>query len=494
MYDLVVIGGGINGVAIACDAAGRGLSVLLCEKDDLASQTSSSSTKLIHGGLRYLEQYEFRLVRESLIEREVLLNKAPHIVWPLKLVMPHENTIRPYWMIRAGLFLYDHLGGRKKLPGSHGIRLDKHASGSVLQKQFKRGFVYSDCWVDDARLVVLTALLAQEKAATIKTRTRCVKAQRLKDHWNIHLHNSLNNEQYTVQCKMLINAAGPWVDDITQNVTKTSVKNNITLIKGSHIVVPKIHTDQYAYILQHNDKRVLFVIPYLDKYSLIGTTDMTFDGDPDNIEITDAEIDYLCSAINRYVKKPISRNDIIWSYSGVRPLKCDDADNPQEISRDYELVVQDDPNLAPMLSVYGGKITTHRKLAEHAMSLIKTFFPSMGFSWTEKTPLPGGDIPDANFDAFLKNVTKSYPNLPFELIFRLTRAYGTKIFSILKNAKTTSDLGACYGSNLFEAEVKYLKRTEFIVFSDDVLWRRTKCGLEFSPEQVAKLKHDLIKM
>jgi len=388
MYDLLIIGGGINGTAIACDAAGRDLSVLLCEKDDLASHTSSASTKLIHGGLRYLEQYEFKLVREALLEREILLKKAPHIIWPLEFVMPNVSAIRSYWMIRLGLILYDHLAGRKHLKASYGINLAKHLAGSVLNDEYNKGFIYSDCWVDDARLVVLNARAAQEHGATILTRTECISATRHQDSWTVTLRDNINNEEKSVEARVLVNAAGPWVDQVRIDKTHTVTQKNITLIKGSHIIVPKIHADNYAYILQHTDNRVLFVIPYLDKYSLIGTTEIPFDDDPQDVTITKDEITYLCDAVNQFFKQTITPEDIIWSYSGVRPLKCDDPlGNPSQISRDYELILDDSDKKAPILNVYGGKITTHRTLSEHAMAILRPFLPDMGPNWTAKKPL-----------------------------------------------------------------------------------------------------------
>lgn len=492
IFDILVIGGGINGAAIANDAAGRKLKVILCEQDDLASATSSASTKLIHGGLRYLEQFEFHLVREALREREVMLSKAPNLVEPLEFVMPYQKSLRPYWLIRLGLFLYDHLAGRKKLSGSRGIDLHKHPAGKALKKEFRKGFVYSDCWTDDARLVVLNALAAKENGATILTRTKVLSASRENEQWHVIIKDTETGEQRTIISRAIVNAAGPWVDDILINKFKLAQKQNIILVKGSHIVVPRINSSKEAYILQSNDKRVIFVIPYLENFSLIGTTDVKHHDDPKNVTITADEMEYLCNAVNTYFEKNIAPKDIIWHYSGVRPLKCDGTDTASEISRDYELVLDDVDSTAPIISVFGGKLTTHRRLAEHAVNKLKKYFPDMGGNWTESPPLPGGDLPEANFEEFVDKITKQYPDLPKNLIFRYAQNYGTRCFDILKSATSTQELGENLGADLFEAEVKYSINKEFSKTADDILWRRTKLGIFLRKEEIEKV-NSLVK-
>lgn len=492
MYDLIVIGGGINGAAIACDAAGRGLSVLLVERDDLANHTSSASSKLIHGGLRYLEHFEFKLVKSALQEREILLNKAPHLVWPMPFVMPHKRSIRPAWMIRIGLFLYDHLAGRQKLTGSSGIDLTTHPAGQTLKPQFKKGFLYSDCWGDDARLVVLNAQHAEEHGATIRTRTECLSASRDQNHWQVTLNNTQTQEHETVQAKVLINAAGPWVDTLLSQCTEGSTTAHIVHIKGSHIVVPKIHSQHYAYLLQNDDQRVLFVIPYLDDYSLIGTTDVRYQDRLDDIEISEDEIAYLCEGVNRYFAKSIQSSDIIWSYAGVRPLKCENKAAPSTISREYELELNQDHNMAPILSVFGGKITTHRCLAEDVMKTIQPFFPNMGPKWTQNTPLPGGDIPNADVDHYLTELKKSHPNLEEKILHRYARQYGTRCKNLLHCVDTTKDLGTHFGAGLYQKELEYLVENEFVQTAEDLLWRRTKLGIHFPKNHLSELDEAIL--
>lgn len=487
IYDILVIGGGINGAAIANDASGRGLNVILCEQDDLASATSSASTKLIHGGLRYLEQFEFHLVREALYEREVMLNKAPHIITPLEFVMPYKKSIRPYWLIRLGLFLYDHLAGRKKLSGSRGIDFAKHPAGTALKKEYRKGFIYSDCWADDARLVVLNAVSAKENGATISTRTKIISAIRKNELWHVVTKDTESGKEQSINTRAIVNAAGPWADDILINKIKLTQKQNIVLVKGSHIVVPRINPTEEAYILQGNDKRVIFVIPYLEKFSLIGTTDVEHHGDPKSASITPSEINYLCDAVNAYFNRKIAPKDVIWHYSGVRPLKCDDSASASEISRDYEFALEDVDNKMPILSVFGGKLTTHRRLAEQAMDKLKPYFPTMGNNWTEKAPLPGGDIDYADFEEFFKKVIKQHPKLPKNLLFRYAQNYGTRCFDILKSATSTQELGEHLGGELFEEEVKYSINKEFSKTADDILWRRTKLGMFLSPEEIEKV-------
>ncbi|HVV69818.1 MAG TPA: glycerol-3-phosphate dehydrogenase [Gammaproteobacteria bacterium] len=490
IIDLFIIGGGVNGAGIAADAAGRGLKVTLCEQNDLASATSSKSSKLIHGGLRYLEYYEFRLVREALKEREVLLKKAPHIVQPLSFIMPHNAQLKPAWMLRLGLFLYDHLGKRKVLPASSAINFTQHSAGQILKKTFNRGFSYADCWVDDARLVVLNALQARQLGATILTRTRVVSGARQKDHWVMEVVNAHGQSQ-VIKAKVLINAAGPWVESVIHQNLKLNSKNHVTLVKGSHIVVPRLYPEDYAFILTNIDNRVIFVIPYLGKYSLIGTTDIAFQGDPAKAEISAEEIDYLLTAVNRYFEQSITREQIVWTYAGVRPLHSENTSNVSAITRDYTLELNHDAQQAPLLSVFGGKITTYRKLAEHALQDLQRFFPHATSSWTKDAPLPGGDLPNADFSSFYKQLQQQYPWLPAELAYRYARSYGTLCQRFLNNAHNLSDLGQHFGAGLYEAEVAYLMENEWAETVEDILWRRTKLGLALSPQEVELLNQHI---
>lgn len=477
LYDLVIIGGGINGTGIARDAAGRGLKVLLVEQADLAQATSSASSKLIHGGLRYLEYYEFRLVRESLQEREVLFNNAPHIIWPLRFVMPHNKLLRPAWMIRLGLFLYDHLGGRKHLPKSSSVRLNRHAFGQPLVPNINKGFVYSDCWVQDSRLVVLNAMGAAEKGATVLTRTCCTSASVHKGQWSVRLVDQQTAQSYRVHAKMLINAAGPWVDQFIRQAAHITPKNHLRLVKGSHIVVPKLYEGEQAYILQNTDRRVIFVIPYEQDFTLVGTTDLTVEPDIlKDVRISAEETTYLCQAVNQYFNQKINSTDVVWSYAGVRPLYDDARANASAVTRDYVLQVNQDLG-APILSIYGGKITTYRRLAEHVMQKIQPFFAHLGKPWTAKAPLPGGDIPKADFNRFLQELTQQYPWMSEKLLYRYARAYGTKIHILLDKAEGIEDLGVEIMQGLFSGEIEYLQRYEWAVTAEDVLWRRSKLGL-----------------
>ncbi|KZB70459.1 MULTISPECIES: glycerol-3-phosphate dehydrogenase [Thalassospira] len=491
-YDLIIIGGGINGAGIARDAAGRGLRVLLCEKDDLASATSSASTKLIHGGLRYLEHYEFRLVREALTEREVLLDNAPHIIWPLRFVLPHRKDLRPAWMIRLGLFLYDHLGGRKKLPASEGISFAKHVSGAPLRDEMTKGFVYSDCWVDDARLVVLNAMDAKDMGAEILTRTECVGASRSDDGWNVTLRDQETGENRSVSGRMLINAAGPWCADLINpenGVVKSDTRANIRLVKGSHIVVPKMFDHDFCYIFQNGDGRIVFAIPYQDDFTLIGTTDVDFKGDPSTVKIDQDEIDYLCKLASGYFKKPIASDDVVWTYSGVRPLYAGEGAeaNASKVSRDYTLKLEANGHQAPALHVFGGKITTYRKLAEHALQIISRELGAKDTPWTAGASLPGGDFPNASYEAAFASYAARYDWMDAVMLKRLLRAYGTRIEQIIGNAKGVRDLGKCYGHDLYEAEVRYLIDNEWVHDINDLIWRRSKLGLRLSGDQVADL-------
>lgn len=491
-YDLLVVGGGINGAGIARDAAGRGLKVLLCERDDLASHTSSSSTKLIHGGLRYLEHFEFALVRKSLKEREVLLRSAPHIMWPLRFVMPHDPSMRPAWMIRIGLFLYDHLARRAVLPGSRTVRLARHPAGEPIKADFSKAFVYSDGWVDDARLVVLNALDAAQRGATILTRTACVAAERHADHWLATLKGERG--EHKVRARLLVNATGPWAHDFLETQAGQKTGKSLRLIKGSHIVVPRLFEHSHAYIFQNPDKRIVFAIPYEQKFTLIGTTDVEFQGNPDAAGISTEETAYLCTLINRYFKKSISPVDVVASYSGVRPLLEDESDDPSAITRDYLLDLNGDA--APLLTVWGGKITTFRKLAEEAVDLIWPSFgkdsPASAGNWTRKAFLPGGDLatmigrsvrPDLDFEAFLGVAQKKYSWLAADLIRRYARAYGTRLNIMLAGANNISDLGDEVAPGVFEAELSFLRRTEWAQTAEDVLYRRSKLGLHLNASQ-----------
>lgn len=489
VYDLAIIGGGINGLGIARDAAGQGLSVLLCEKDDFGSGTSSASTKLIHGGLRYLEHYEFRLVREALIEREVLLRTAPHIIWPLRFVLPHHNELRPAWVIRLGLFLYDHLGGRKLLPASQQIDLRKHPAGQALKNNFKRAFVYSDCWVQDARLVVLNAVDAARYGATVLSRTECLQAQRVAQLWQLKIRQKPDQSEYQVRARALVNAAGPWAGDVLQSRVDSPARAPLRLVKGSHLVVPKLFEHDHAYIFQHSDQRIVFAIPYEQEFTLLGTTDQEYSGSPDTVNITESEAEYLCNAVNRYFKSQISPADSVWSFAGVRPLYNDDQQaNASEVTRDYVLDLPTTaPNQAPLLNVFGGKLTTYRKLSEQAVNMLGQ---RLGYStkpWTAHRALPGGDIPDANFEQFLSSVKHKHPWLPAAQAWRLARNYGTQTQQMLENIESINDLGQDFGHGFTEIEASYLMREEWAQTADDMLWRRSKMGLHGGPHIKAKL-------
>lgn len=487
VYDLAVIGGGINGVGIAADAAGRGLSVFLCERDDLAQHTSSASSKLIHGGLRYLEHYEFRLVREALAEREVLLAKAPHIVRPMRFVLPHRPHLRPAWMIRAGLFLYDHLGKREKLSGSRGLRF---GVGSPLQAGISRGFEYSDCWVDDARLVVLNAMSAREHGAHIHSRTRCVSARRSKGLWHIHLERA-DGTLLSIRSRALVNAAGPWVARLLKDDLKQKSPYGIRLIQGSHIVVPQLYEGEHAYILQNEDRRIVFAIPYLGRFTLIGTTDREYQGDPAKVAITEEETRYLLDVVNQHFKKQISADDILRTYSGVRPLCDDESDDPSAVTRDYTLALDAHPGEAPLLSVFGGKLTTYRKLAESALAQLAPFFPAMGGSWTATATLPGGESMDSQ-EALAEALCERYGWLPNSLARRWAGTYGSRVWKLLEGVANLTDLGEHLGGGLYTREVDYLCREEWAQDAEDILWRRTKQGLFMTPGQQERLAQYLI--
>jgi glycerol-3-phosphate dehydrogenase len=480
--DLLVVGGGINGVGIARDASGRGLSVVLCEKDDLAQGTSSRSGKLVHGGLRYLEYYEFRLVREALIEREVLLRAAPHIIWPLRFVLPHSREQRPSWMISLGLMLYDHLGGRQLLPKSRRLDLSSELAGKALKPEFRNGFEYSDCWVDDARLVVLNALDAAARNARILTRTALATARRENGIWRAELRDQAG-VLTLVSARAIVNAAGPWVEDVLRHNAGLNAGHRVRLVKGSHIVVPKFWDGPQAYLFQNDDRRVIFVNPYQVDLCLIGTTDIPYSGEADGVVASEDEISYLLRAVNRYCRRQLGRADVIHSFSGVRPLFDDNAEDPSAVTRDYVFELNDVDGAAPILSVFGGKITTFRKLSEHALEKLKPYFRTMSGPWTADAPLPGGDIADADFDAFAAAVRYEYPALPHEVVDHYVRLYGTRAYKLLGGACVPADLGRHFGGALYQREAEFLQREEWASTPEDILERRTKHGLHLTPEQ-----------
>ncbi|KOY63264.1 glycerol-3-phosphate dehydrogenase [Photorhabdus heterorhabditis] len=482
--DLIVIGGGINGAGIAADAAGRGLSVLLLEAQDLAKATSSASSKLIHGGLRYLEHYEFRLVSEALAEREVLLNLAPHIAFPMRFRLPHQPHLRPAWMIRIGLFLYDNLGKRVSLPSSKGLKFGAH---SVLKPELVRGFEYSDCWVDDARLVVLNAQEVKKHGGEVRTRTKVTRAWREHDGWMVEAEDLRTGKTYTWRAKGLVNATGPWVKEFFDDSLKLKSPYGIRLIKGSHIVVPRVHDEPQAYILQNEDHRIVFVIPWMDEFSIIGTTDVEYKGDPKEVKIDDQEINYLLKVYNDHFKKQLSREDIVWTYSGVRPLCDDESDSPQAITRDYTLDIHDEQGKAPLLSIFGGKLTTYRKLAEHAMDKLVQYYPDAKKAWTKNGQLPGGNLEGCDRDGYARLLRKRYNWLPEGVAVRYARTYGSNSELILQSANNLTDLGESFGQGLYEAELRYLLDNEWAVELDDAIWRRTKLGMWLNEEQKQRI-------
>lgn len=506
IYDLVIIGGGINGCGIAADAAGRGLKVLLAEKGDLAGATSSASSKLIHGGLRYLEHYEFRLVREALAEREVLLKKAPHIVWPLRFVLPHVPSLRPPWMIRAGLFLYDHLYRRRAIPASRAIDLRSDAAGSPLRADLSSGFTYWDCWVDDARLVVLNARAAADKGAEIVTRCRVegaraelvegahveraesAQAERVggataeAGQWRVRLQS--DGEHREVIARALVNAAGPWVEGVEASLH--GVRRNhggVRLVKGSHLVLPRIAGANDAYLLQSPDRRVVFALPFEERFTILGTTDVAYNGDPAAVRIDDRETEYLLKLAQDFFKAPLRREDVVWSYSGVRPLYDDQTADPSAVTRDYHLELAAGPDAPPLLTIMGGKVTTYRRLALEALERLEPHLPSMGPAWTENAPLPGGDMPGADFDAWLADLQRRLPAFDPAFLRRLARRHGTAVLGIVGDARDMAGMGHHFGAGLTEREVLHLKDREWARTAEDVLWRRTKIGLHLTPAE-----------
>lgn len=483
-YDICIIGGGINGVGIARDAAGRGLRVLVCEQNDLASATSSASSKLIHGGLRYLEHYEFRLVREALSERETLLNIAPHLVQPLRFVLPHEPHLRPAWMIRCGLFLYDHLAKRSdRLPRSEKIELDPQSNyGQALKPQFTKGFIYSDCQVDDSRLVVLNAMSARQHGAMILTRSRCTSINHDGKTWAIKIEQA-NGLVQTAQAKILINAAGPWVAEVEKHIHATNEASKLRLVKGSHIVVPKFYPGDHAYILQNKDKRIVFATPYRHNFAMIGTTDIDYQGNPSDVAIDDDEIDYLLTLINAYFNEPLTRADIVSSWSGVRPLYNDRTGSASSVTRDYVFDLSGGNGQQPvLLSIYGGKITTYRRLAEHTLEQLAPF-TGKSKAWTASEVLPGGSIDSA--ENYAQQLVQQYGWLNEVLALRYTKAYGNLANAFI--SANHQEMGQNFGHDLYASEVNWLIEQEWAKSVDDILWRRTRLGLLFSPEQKEQL-------
>ncbi len=488
IYDIAVIGGGINGCGIARDAAGRGLRTLLCEKADLASATSSASTKLFHGGLRYLEYYEFRLVREALIERENLLAAMPHISWPMRFVLPYHSGLRPSWLLRMGLFLYDYIGGRKILPATKTLDLRTHPVGVPLKDDFAKAFEYSDCWVEDSRLVVLNARDAETRGAEILTRTRCESGDRTGDHWTLTLRDEATGEARTVRAKAVVNAGGPWVEDVLRGKLRRNSSDGVRLVRGSHIVTKQLFDHGQPYIFQQSDGRIIFAIPYETDYTLIGTTDMEHDGDPGSAVCTPEEADYLRKAASEYFERPIAAEEIVWTYSGVRPLYDDGASSATQATRDYVLKLDGgEEGAAPLLNIFGGKITTYRRLAESALEKLEPFFPDAGEPWTKRVALPGGDMPVDGAVPLAARLREAHPFLTDRWALRLVRAYGTEAETLLKGATRTEDMGRDFGATLTEREVRWLMKHEWARAAADVVWRRSKLGLRMDAERIEAL-------
>jgi glycerol-3-phosphate dehydrogenase len=507
-FDLLIIGGGINGCGIARDAAGRGLRVGLAEMNDLGSATSSASTKLFHGGLRYLECFEVGLVRKALIEREVLLKAMPHISWPMRFVLPYHKDMRfesttptskllnivmpwmkgrrPAWLIRFGLFLYDNLGGRKILPATSTVDLSTSPEGAPLQERFSKAYEYSDCWIEDSRLVVLNARDAQARGADIMVRTKVSGAERHADHWVVTLNNQQSGETRTVSAKMIVNAAGPWVGDVLNGKLGLNSREGVRLVRGSHIVVPKLYDHDKCYFFQGEDGRIIFAIPYEGDFTLIGTTDADHSDPSEKPECTPEEQDYLCDFASRYFTKPVTRDEIVWTYSGVRPLYDDGAEDASAATRDYILTL--DENAAPLLNIFGGKITTYRKLAEGALAKIGSQFDDLSGDWTAGVPMPGGDFPVNGVAEMIAGLQRDYSFLTQKWAQRLVRAYGTEARGVLGGAKTASDLGEDFGATLSEAELNWLRSHEFARSAEDVVWRRSKLGLRMSKDQIARVE------
>ncbi len=490
VYDLAVIGGGINGCGIARDAAGRGLSVFLCEQNDLASATSSASTKLIHGGLRYLEYYEFRLVREALTEREVLLHNAPHIIWPLRFILPHHKDLRPAWLIRLGLLLYDYIGGRKELPPAKTLDLQQDIAGKCLQNDYDKGFEYSDCWVVDTRLAILNAVDAAARGCMINTQTELLAARRDQQYWTLSLFDRKKQVEYTIKAKALVNASGPWLNRTMDVIDHCATREHIRMVKGSHIIVKKLFDHERAYIFQNRDGRIVFAIPYEKEFTLIGTTDVDFEGDPGVVTISEQETEYLCSAASGYFKTQLSAGDVVSSFSGIRPLFDDGKDDAKAATRDYVLKIDsgEEGNSPPLLALYGGKITTYRKLAESVLAKLGFWFPGLKGPWTEHAPLPGGDFQPHQFDSEVQAVMTHHPFITKELAVRLVRLYGTVWRRMLDAIPGPEEMGPHFGHDLYGFEVDYLVAHEWAECAEDILWRRTRLGLFFTDGEIARLE------
>jgi glycerol-3-phosphate dehydrogenase len=486
-FELAIIGGGVNGCGIARDAAGRGASVVLFEQDDLAGGTSSRSTKLIHGGLRYLEYYEFRLVQDALRERDVLWRLAPHIVEPARFVLPHHSGMRSRWLLRLGLFLYDHIGGRRQLPGTSTLDLTRDVAGAALKPAYRHAFEYSDCRVDDARLVVLNARDAAERGAVIRPRTRVTNASRQDDHWRVDVEGRDGRE--TIEARVLVNAAGPWVGEVASTVIGADIAAPVRLVQGSHILVPRLFAHEKCYIFQNADGRIVFALPFWQDFTLIGTTDLDYRGDPSAVTASSDEIAYLCAAASEYFRAPVRSEDVVWSYSGVRPLQDDGSTKAQEATRDYTLTLDAGPGRAALLTILGGKITTYRVLAELAVNELKGHLAAASQpNWTGRVALPGGDFAPDGLPALIDATVRAHPYLDRALAERLVRAYGTRVTKLLGGAHAMSDLGADFGAGLTEREIDYLMQEEWAQRADDVLWRRSKLGLRLSAAQTAALE------
>tara|TARA_B100000959_G_scaffold277433_1_gene333981 strand:- start:74 stop:1612 length:1539 start_codon:yes stop_codon:yes gene_type:complete len=491
IYDLLIIGGGINGAGIARDAAGRGHSVCLCEMNDFASGTSSSSTKLIHGGLRYLENYQFRLVQKSLKEREVLLKMAPHIIKPMRFILPHSKKMRPAWLIRIGLAIYDHLGFRKILPGTSSVKFKSHTN-NPLKEEFKYGFEYSDCWVDDSRLVILNLIDASNKGATVINYTKVTDVKNSNDFWSITTINTATGKEKILKARTVINAAGPWVDEVLNSSLNSNNTKNVRLVRGSHIVVNKLFDHDKSYICQNDDGRIFFIIPFEDNFTLIGTTDIDHGELVSNVQISHEEKKYICDSANKYLKNEINLEDIVWSYSGVRPLYDDGATKAQEATRDY-IISSEKQGTLLMINIFGGKITTYRRLAENILELVEKFLGKEKTSWTENSSLPGGEMSfDGQSDLF-RMLNEKYPFLSKQTLERLVRSYGLLSLNIFGDSEDLESLGVDFGSGLYEKEVKYLVNEEWALTSDDILFRRSKLGLILPEKGLKELNSYLDK-
>lgn len=486
-FDIFIIGGGINGAGIARDASGRGYSVCLCDAGDFGGGTSSASTKLVHGGLRYLEHFEFRLVREALIEREILWQMAPHIIWPLRFILPHHKGLRPAWLLRLGLFLYDHLGGRKLLPATRSLNLRNDVAGKSLKPEFKKAFEYSDCWVEDSRMVILNLYDAQKKGADIRPRTSANKAQYNNGKWEIELENKITGERENIQASVIINATGPWVDEVMKNVFGKNDSKNVRLVRGSHIVIKNKYQHDRAYIFQNSDDRIIFAIPYENEYTLIGTTDAEQDNISEKPKISQDEIEYLCNMASEYFKEPVNQQDVVWTYSGVRPLYDDGASKAQKATRDYVIRKEEALGDGSLFNIFGGKITTFRRLAESVLEEIEERLGEKKGKWTAGAVYSGGDFATDGYNDLVDQYTKQYPFIQNELMQRLVRLYGTNTLQILKDVKDIKGLGVNFGEGLYQREVEYLIKHEWVFEASDVLYRRTKLGIRMTKQQSKKL-------